>query len=49
MVVYQYSYAVFNKYIEEVYEARKKAKISGDETKNLIYKLLLNSLYGRLG
>lgn len=39
----------FSNYIKDIYELKKKADINNNDVERLIYKLLLNSLYGRLG
>ena len=39
----------FINYVSNLYESRKKAKKDGDEAMSYIYKLLMNSLYGRFG
>ena len=48
--VYEYStYPVFDDFVTEVYAMRKKAKEEGDIPTSLLYKYLLNSLYGKFG
>nr|QWO71449.1 DNA polymerase [Lyophyllum shimeji] len=39
----------FNNYINDIFEFKKQADIQKNEVERLINKLLLNSLYGRLG
>lgn len=39
----------FSDYVNDLYEKRKEAKASGDKARNILYKLLLNSLYGKFG
>lgn len=40
---------IFDKYITEFYENRLEVKKSGDEAMSWVYKVLMNSLYGRFG
>ena len=40
---------VFKNYVDEMYNGRLKAKLDNNNYLQFIYKLLLNSLYGRLG
>jgi hypothetical protein len=46
MVVYQSAYA-FQEFVDDLYSKRKEAKKEGNEPLSLLYKLLLNSLYGK--
>ena len=39
----------FKSFIEDLYSSRMEAKKAGDEPMTFIYKILMNSLYGRLG
>ena len=39
----------FNEYVTYFYEGRQQAKRDGDKKKDLLYKLRLNSLYGKFG
>ena len=39
----------FDKYINNIYEDKKEADINNNQVFRFIFKLLLNSLYGRLG
>lgn len=39
----------FNEYVTHFYTGRKQAKLDGDREKDLLYKLRLNSLYGKFG
>lgn len=39
----------FSNYVSRFYEARKQAKADGDKARDLLYKLRLNSLYGKFG
>lgn len=39
----------FSEYVYEFYNGRIKAKAEGDKEKDLLYKLRLNSLYGKFG
>ncbi|XP_075515543.1 DNA polymerase-like [Primulina tabacum] len=39
----------FEGFISHLYESRQEAKKAGDEAMTFIYKLLMNSLYGRFG
>lgn len=39
----------FNEYVEHFYDKRAKAKAVGDKAGDLFSKLLMNSLYGKLG
>jgi DNA polymerase elongation subunit (family B) len=38
---------IFSKYVEYFYQKRVEAKRSGDKVKELLYKMVLNSLYGK--
>lgn len=40
---------VFKNYVDEMYNGRLKAKLDKNNSLQFIFKLLLNSLYGRLG
>ena len=40
---------VFKNYVDEMYNGRLKAKLDKNNSLQFIYKLLLNSLYGRFG
>jgi hypothetical protein len=40
---------VFKNYVEELYKGRLQAKLNDNNSLQLSYKLLLNSLYGRFG
>ncbi|MEM2475234.1 MAG: DNA polymerase, partial [Thermofilaceae archaeon] len=46
-VVLYDSHAVFRSYVEDLYSKRLEAKEKGDKAMDLLYKLLLNSLYGK--
>lgn len=46
MVVYQSAHA-FQEFVDDLYSKRKEAKKQGNEPLSLLYKLLLNSLYGK--
>nr|AFD29780.1 DNA polymerase [Silene vulgaris] len=39
----------FKSFVTDLYESRAKAKAEGNDSLSFIYKLLMNSLYGRLG
>lgn len=39
----------FEGFISNLYESRLEAKKAGDEAMTFIYKILMNSLYGRFG
>lgn len=39
----------FSEYVYEFYNGRVKAKLEGDKERDLLYKLRLNSLYGKFG
>lgn len=39
----------FSEYVYKFYNGRKQAKRDGDKAKDLLYKLRLNSLYGKFG
>lgn len=43
------TYPIFNEYILDIYNRRNEAKKNGDAAKSLMYKYLLNSLYGKFG
>lgn len=47
IVVYSKKEQLFKEYVERFYELRKQAKAIGDNVGNALYKLLLNSLYGK--
>lgn len=40
---------VFNEYISDIYTCKTQSEHEGDKVSRYIFKLLLNSLYGRLG
>jgi hypothetical protein len=40
---------IFSEYVEYFYNMRLEAKAKGDEVRTLLYKLFLNSLYGKFG
>lgn len=40
---------IFKDFIDELYNIRLQAKREGDETSNMLAKLIMNSCYGRLG
>lgn len=40
---------IFREYVEYFYGKRLEAKASGDRVRDLLYKLFLNSLYGKFG
>lgn len=40
---------IFEKFITDFYDKRLEAKKAGDEAMSFIYKILMNSLYGRFG
>jgi hypothetical protein len=40
---------IFREYVEYFYKARLEAKAAGDRVHDLMYKLFLNSLYGKFG
>lgn len=40
---------IFNPYVRDVYKLRKEAKLAGDKPTALLYKYLLNSVYGKFG
>lgn len=42
-------YSKFHLFVDHYYEARKKAKASGDKMHSLFYKYILNSAYGKFG
>ena len=44
-----HSAPIFREYIDYFYDARVRAKKSGDRARDLLYKLLMNSLYGKFG
>ena len=39
--------SIFNQYVRDVYSMRKECKAKGDVSRALLYKYLLNSLYGK--
>lgn len=39
----------FNEYVQRFYDGRQQAKREGNKEKDLLYKLRLNSLYGKFG
>jgi hypothetical protein len=41
--------AIFNEFVNNIYEERVKAKLEGNNSLQLVDKLILNSLYGRMG
>ena len=43
------TYPIFRRYVEEVYHLRHLATVKGDKPKRLLYKYLLNSVYGKMG
>lgn len=47
--IYPEKHFIFQDYINEIYSQRVKAKHDKNNVMDFIYKLLLNSLYGRLG
>jgi len=47
-VVFEQTYH-FSEYVYKFYDGRKEAKLAGDKAKDLLYKLRLNSLYGKFG
>lgn len=48
--IYAYEkYPIFDDYVNTLYSERKKYKISGDKSKDLLLKIMLNSLYGKFG
>lgn len=40
---------LFSKYILELYDRRLKCKASGDKIGDLLFKLMMNGLYGKFG
>jgi DNA polymerase type B, organellar and viral len=49
--VYKFNkgYNIFNNFIETIFNKRMEAKFNNNLTLDKVYKLILNSLYGRLG
>lgn len=39
----------FESFVSHLYESRQEAKKAGDESMSFVYKILMNSLYGRFG
>lgn len=48
-VAWYESAPIFRDYVTHMYGEREKAKQSGDKTRSLFFKYLLNSLYGKFG
>lgn len=44
-----YSAPIFTEYVEYFYSKREECKRNGDKLRSTLYKLLLNSLYGKFG
>jgi hypothetical protein len=42
-------YFIFRDWVNYFWEKRSEAKHQGDETASMLYKLMMNSLYGRMG
>ena len=40
---------IFSNYVETIYDLRLEAKNNQDKAKDVVCKLLLNSLYGKFG
>jgi len=40
---------VFNEFVENIYSKRLQAKLEGNNVLQIVNKLILNSLYGRMG
>jgi len=40
---------VFNEFVETIYSKRLEAKLNGNNVLQMVNKLTLNSLYGRMG
>ena len=40
---------IFDQYVKDVYKLRKQAQVAGNKPGALLYKYLLNSVYGRFG
>ena len=47
-ISYSLQFSPFHRYVIDLYSKRKKAKLKNDSSQ-LIYKLLMNSLYGKFG
>jgi len=47
--LFDQSSVLFEKFVEDTYESRLKAKKEGNEPLSFVYKLIMNSLYGRFG
>ena len=47
--IFEEKHIIFNSFVTDAYEARVKAKKEGNEPMSFIYKLIMNSLYGRFG
>ena len=43
------SYNIFDEYVKTLYQLRAQYKLSGDTARDLLVKILLNSLYGKFG
>lgn len=40
---------LFSRYVDFFYQARKQAKLDGNKVNDMLYKLMLNSFYGKFG
>lgn len=40
---------VFEEYVKTIFDKKLKSEMENNDIQRLVYKLLLNSLYGRLG
>ena len=48
-VQFEKVYGTYDKYVDEIYQLKSKAELKHNTVERYLYKLLLNSLYGRMG